>query len=500
MKLNSFSAQGTIEYLVIMAIVIVIGLLVVGVVSNLFSSSSGVSSGVGNINSKIGPISISEVVVDGGGDGYSAFQNTSGETLTITKVTLGGIDNNYDKQVFQGNTEIFRLSELTSGCTCSTPGERKTCSMTIYYTSSLGLTDSITKTISVDCVGDATTDQDATNPQEDDAPVISLSGPADNNVNVSGTVVFEYSVTDASNIFSCELIIDGEVDQTDNTTPFDSFSKNLSTTDVSYDWDINCTDEHGNIGTVDNRTVSLFTGYTPVTTCSSITTDTNYVLVNDITGYSSGNCFVFDGDEENVTFNCNNNLISATGSGEGFSFTRDWASRCPNDILVTKCNITNFSMGIRSYSCDSSDINIVDNNIYGNGTGIELNGSSNFIIVDNNISNNNWGMYIAGSTDTLIQGNIIENSGYRGILTGNNNGGYLRIYDNNIDGSGHLGHPDLKGGIVIPNSTAQLLNNRVGCITPNTGGDYICETSGTVSGSSYRSDSSSCRSVSMSSC
>jgi len=179
-SIKKVQAQGTIEYLVIMAVVIVIGLIVVGMMSNFFDSSSGISGSLGKINALTGPISISETVVDSDGNGYSAFTNNSGETLTITKINLGGVDNNYNKLLASGGFAVFGLDNLLSGCTCSVPGESKTCSMTVYFTSVNGISNSITKSVTVDCVNDATTDKDVTNPQ-DDSSVIFLASCADFN-------------------------------------------------------------------------------------------------------------------------------------------------------------------------------------------------------------------------------------------------------------------------------------------------------------------------------
>ena len=83
-------AQGTIEYLVVMAVVIVIGLLVVGLMSSFFDSSSGISSSLNKINTKSGVISISDLVSDVDGDGVVGLRNNTGENLTITSVLVGG--------------------------------------------------------------------------------------------------------------------------------------------------------------------------------------------------------------------------------------------------------------------------------------------------------------------------------------------------------------------------------------------------------------------------
>jgi len=261
MKKGSFSiAQGTVEYLVIVAVIIVIGLIVVGVASSFLDSSGGISSGIGGLSSIIDPISITETVVDSDGNGYSAFQNNSGETLTVTKITLGDVDNNYNKTVVSGGAVVFELNNLSSGCTCTTPGETKTCSMIIYYTSSSGLSQTETNSVTVDCVSDADTPQTPivpTPPPDITPPSISLSGPVDRNFDTNSTRVFSYTVDNNSDVASCELLINGVNDQNDFSAS-GLFTKTFSS-EGKYYWDVNCTDSSGNEGTSDeNRSVVYF--------------------------------------------------------------------------------------------------------------------------------------------------------------------------------------------------------------------------------------------------
>jgi hypothetical protein len=84
MKTN-LVAQGTVEYLVIIAVVVVISLVVVGLFTNVFSSSS---QQVINSSSKIGTssgggISIVEAVLDVEGDSLIKLNNTSSDPITF---------------------------------------------------------------------------------------------------------------------------------------------------------------------------------------------------------------------------------------------------------------------------------------------------------------------------------------------------------------------------------------------------------------------------------
>ncbi|MFH1586712.1 MAG: hypothetical protein ABID38_02555 [Candidatus Diapherotrites archaeon] len=77
-------------------------------------------------------------------------------------------------------------------------------------------------------------------------PVILLELPTNgHDEDTNSTIQFDYEVSDAtSGIASCSLILDGSVDQTDNSITEDttqSFVKDLG--NGSYTWDVNCTDD-----------------------------------------------------------------------------------------------------------------------------------------------------------------------------------------------------------------------------------------------------------------
>ncbi|MFA5125811.1 MAG: hypothetical protein WC462_02295 [archaeon] len=150
-------AQGTIEYLVTIAVIIVISLLVVAVVSNNFDSFTGISSTSSKISSSSGLISISEAVLDNSGDGLISLGNISGGLLTITGINVSGKDMNYDNvNISQGEEKYFSLSDAGSGCSCvGLEGKTKTCEVIIYAESEYGLEKQFSATVSVDCVSDA---------------------------------------------------------------------------------------------------------------------------------------------------------------------------------------------------------------------------------------------------------------------------------------------------------------------------------------------------------
>jgi len=151
-------AQGTIEYLVVVAVIVVISLVVVGLVANQADSFQGISSTAGKMSSSYGSISISEAVVDSDGDGLVSFSNNSGGLLIITGLSVGGVDLNYPStSLYQGETKIFALSDVNSGCSCvGLEGKTKTCEVIIYAESEYGLEQQFNTTVSVNCASNVT--------------------------------------------------------------------------------------------------------------------------------------------------------------------------------------------------------------------------------------------------------------------------------------------------------------------------------------------------------
>jgi hypothetical protein len=159
-KLDSISkAQGTIEYLVIIAVVVVVGLVVVGLLMSMAGSGAGVAITSSEIGGKIGVggISFIDAVVDNDGNGLITLSNNSGGVLTITRLSVDGFDSNYsDTLLGQGDEKTFALSAVGSDCSCvGFEGKTKTCEVVIYAESEYGLEKQFATSVSVDCVGEA---------------------------------------------------------------------------------------------------------------------------------------------------------------------------------------------------------------------------------------------------------------------------------------------------------------------------------------------------------
>ncbi|MBN2880443.1 hypothetical protein JXM83_00150, partial [Candidatus Woesearchaeota archaeon] len=79
------------------------------------------------------------------------------------------------------------------------------------------------------------------------APEATLNLPDNNTQDIDGNIVFNYTVTDTySNIASCELIINGTVQATDNTITQGINTFPIALANGRYLWSVNCTDDSTN--------------------------------------------------------------------------------------------------------------------------------------------------------------------------------------------------------------------------------------------------------------
>ena len=155
MKASSARAQGTIEYLVIIAIVVVIALVVVGLLTGFLGGSTEISSTTQQIGAMTGPISVTESVADPNGDALITLGNNSGESVTVTKITSSDSNNSFSETIPQGSETTFSLSDLGASCECAGATGTKECTFTIYTTSQYGVQKTESIKVSVQCVSDA---------------------------------------------------------------------------------------------------------------------------------------------------------------------------------------------------------------------------------------------------------------------------------------------------------------------------------------------------------
>jgi hypothetical protein len=107
-------AQGTIEYLVIIAIVVVIALVVVGILLQILEQGSAIPEESAKIAWKSAePWSIADWTVDSSGDLTVVIQNNSHQSLTFTLIGINGDQNDLNVNVPAGAT-ITRIIDITA--------------------------------------------------------------------------------------------------------------------------------------------------------------------------------------------------------------------------------------------------------------------------------------------------------------------------------------------------------------------------------------------------
>jgi hypothetical protein len=90
------------------------------------------------------------------------------------------------------------------------------------------------------------------------SPSVSLNLPS-TNTGQDENVSFVYSATDINNITNCSLYVNNAINQSNLTISkgvIDTFALNKLSTNI-YNWTVNCTDEHGNVGTGGDRSFSV---------------------------------------------------------------------------------------------------------------------------------------------------------------------------------------------------------------------------------------------------
>jgi hypothetical protein len=152
--MNANRAQGTIEYLVIIAVVVVISLVAVGLISNNLSAVNVVNTS-GKIGSISSEISLVDAATDDDGNFMIGLSNNSGGLMNVETITVTDGENqggeNFEKAILvNSGSNYFKLSNLENICPCSEGQDSRKCTFQITYHTEFGLlkTEEITTTIS----------------------------------------------------------------------------------------------------------------------------------------------------------------------------------------------------------------------------------------------------------------------------------------------------------------------------------------------------------------
>jgi hypothetical protein len=104
--------QGTIEYLLIIGVLIVIALITVSVLSGMMGAGGGIDETTSQTYWKSQLLSVTDIAVDPQGDGKLVITNKDASPLTVTGVTINGEETLVDTLLFQGEKTSIELTGL----------------------------------------------------------------------------------------------------------------------------------------------------------------------------------------------------------------------------------------------------------------------------------------------------------------------------------------------------------------------------------------------------
>ena len=128
-------AQGTIEYLIIIAIVVVISLVVVGILTGFLGTAPVVGEQSSQLSNWSNSLAITETSVNPDGNYLVRLANNSSDLITISNVRVGDTNNNFSEDLAMGGAQNFVVS---SNDFCS-EGTNSTQQVIVTYYSKYGL-------------------------------------------------------------------------------------------------------------------------------------------------------------------------------------------------------------------------------------------------------------------------------------------------------------------------------------------------------------------------
>ncbi|MFA5763635.1 MAG: hypothetical protein WC915_02395 [archaeon] len=279
--LNNSRAQGTIEYLVIIAIVVVIALVVVSILTGFVGQAPLVSEKESKLYWQSQELAVTDLVVDSEGDGKIVIKSNIDQPITITSATIGGIDVNLASGQ-NGNISLGQDIVLHGENLPLCVGQATSYDIIISYTTKYGVNKKLF----------GTTPYTSTCSDIDALTIplsVSLTSPSHGaNVNSYDVdLTFDVRGTDAN---YCELISPQITSQNgdQNTIIIENGSKTFSLTGLTgggtiYAWDVNCSNANGEWVNAGEQTFTIpniapyiqFVSPTSGTQTGSVTIDFN---------------------------------------------------------------------------------------------------------------------------------------------------------------------------------------------------------------------------------
>jgi len=140
--MKNMRAQGTIEYLVIIAIVVIIALVVVGILTGFLENGSTISSTSQNITQKTQTLALNDIITNPDGNYLLEIQSNQTGTITINQITTDTNQQIY----YANNTQTLgskKYYTLYTNDICQ-DGTNTTQTIIINYTTEYGLEKKVT--------------------------------------------------------------------------------------------------------------------------------------------------------------------------------------------------------------------------------------------------------------------------------------------------------------------------------------------------------------------
>ncbi len=258
-KQSKIFAQGTIEYLVVIGVVVVISLVVVGLLTGL-TENSGTTKTAKKIGAYSSSISISDAAMDSSGDAIFVVRSNQGNDLFLSSVSVNGTSVTNTSTISQVDDSRVTISGIVNSCCLAGETGAKECPVIFNYNTANLTNLSISMNVTVDCINDV--EVPVVVVLDTVTPTVSLSYPQAGATLNQNNVDFNFVVSDAGGLIrDCNLIIDGLVANVNVSNPTRDTNITLTKTGLSYTthtWDVNCTDTNGNRGTSgQNRSLTL---------------------------------------------------------------------------------------------------------------------------------------------------------------------------------------------------------------------------------------------------
>ena len=339
-------AQGTIEYLVILAVIVVISLVVVSLMATSATPASQISETQSKLYWETQPISITDAVADRNGDAIMTLAPR--ETVTVTEMEIDGKALDVpDTKIFGGEEVIIMLDGL-GACTGTT---------TTYTINRItGETENgLPVTVSEgQIVITCTTDVSEESIVSDDyvsaiPPTVTLNSPSQGETVSSFN--FSFTVTDTEDIESCTLNMDGAPTTATVASPAKGTPQTLCLQDLSlaadqHEWSVECTNSGSLVGESPEREfTNPYATLGMISACPATlgTPNAYYWLEGNLA--SSGTCITITDD--NIGVDGTDNEYSITGDSTGYGIDAS-SSNSPahTGVSVNNTAISNFSTDI----------------------------------------------------------------------------------------------------------------------------------------------------------